>query len=124
MPLRFIDIQHFFGLKIKTAVEQGQALRNIFVNCTFADPKLLCSGADGGPILYDVKSQTLGPVLHISLQTIHSPPSGGSVYAAGKDGMTYKAFRKRLKENSFWKIAEIVFGAGEESWYDTSVIEF
>ena len=87
VSLRLIDIQHFFGLKGKTAVEQGQALRNVFVNCRFTDAKLLCSGADGGPVLYDVKSQTLGPVLHIPFQTIHSPPCGGSVYAASVRGM-------------------------------------
>ena len=62
------------------------------MHCTFADPKLLCSGADGGPVLYDVKSQALGPVLHVSLQTIHSPPCGGSVYAGSEqniNGMTF-----------------------------------
>ena len=53
-----------------------------------ADAKLLCGGTDGGPVLYDVKSQALGPVLHISLQTIHSPPCGGSVYAAGEGDMS------------------------------------
>ena len=39
-----------------------------------ADAKLLCGGTDGGPVLYDVKSQALGPVLHISLQK-HSLPA-------------------------------------------------
>jgi len=53
----------------------------ILMHCTFADPKLLCGGTDGGPVLYDVKSQALGPVLHIPFQTIHSPPCGGLSYA-------------------------------------------
>ena len=49
------------------------------MNGAFADPKLLCGGTDGGPVLYDVKSQAFCPVLHISLQTIHSPPCGGEL---------------------------------------------
>ena len=57
------------------------------MNSALADAKLLCGGTDGGPVLYDVKSQALSPVLHISLQTIHSPPCGGSVYAASVRGM-------------------------------------
>ena len=62
------------------------------MNSGFADPKLLCGGTDGGPVLYDVKSQALSPVLHVSLQTIHSPPCGGSVYAGSGqniNGMTF-----------------------------------
>ena len=81
MTLSLIDIQNFLGLQVETAVEQGQTLRNILMYCTFADPKLLCGGTDSGPVLYDVKSQALGPVLHIPFQTIHSPPCGGSSYA-------------------------------------------
>ena len=43
------------------------------MHCAFADPKLLCGGTDGGPVLYDVKSQALSPVLHISLQKTLTP---------------------------------------------------
>ena len=71
------------------------------MHCTFADPKLLCGGTDGGPVLYDVKSQALGPVLHIPFQTIHSPPCGGSSYAGSECGMhreaadAYRTYRRR-----------------------------
>ena len=44
------------------------------MNGRLADAKLLCGGTDGGPVLYDVQSQALGPVLHISLQK-HSLPA-------------------------------------------------
>ena len=43
------------------------------MHCTFADPKLLCGGTDGGPVLYNVKSQAFGPALHISLQKTLTP---------------------------------------------------
>jgi len=53
----------------------------------------------------------------------HSPPLGGSVYAAEKNVMTGKDFCKNW-QTCFLKIAEIVFGVGRETWYDTSVMEF
>ena len=50
----------------------------------FTDGKLLCRGADRGPVLYDVKSQIMGSFLHIAFQTQHSPPLVAPSYAAGK----------------------------------------
>lgn len=38
-----------------------------------ADPELLCRRADRGPVLYDVKSKALRPLLHISLQSTTLP---------------------------------------------------
>ena len=93
VPLSFVDLQNLFGLQVETAVEQGQTFRNILMYCAFTDSKLLCGGTDGGPVLYDVKSQALGPVLHIPFQTIHSPPCGGSSYAGReRDMRTVRSF--------------------------------
>lgn len=47
----------------------------------FADPKFLRGGPDRGPILQYVKSQTLGPFLHVSFQAQHSPPLTALSYA-------------------------------------------
>ena len=38
-----------------------------------ADAKLLCGGADGGLVFYDVKGQALRPFLHVLFQNAHSP---------------------------------------------------
>ena len=48
----------------------------------FADAEFLRGGADRGPVLYDVKSETLSPLLHIFFQTLHSPPLVAPSYAA------------------------------------------
>ena len=39
----------------------------------FADAKFGSGGADRGPVLYDVKSKALRPLLHISLQSTTLP---------------------------------------------------
>lgn len=52
---------------------------------TLADPEFLRGGPDRGPILQNVKSQTLGPFLHVSFQAQHSPPLTASSYA-GRGG--------------------------------------
>ena len=87
MPLCFVDVQDLFGLQVEASIKKWQAFRNILMYCAFTDSKLLCGGTDSGPVLYDVKSQALGPVLHIPFQTIHSPPCGGSSYAGEGSGM-------------------------------------
>ena len=48
----------------------------------FADAEFLRGGADRGPVLYDVKSETLSPLLHIFFQTLPSPPLVAPSYAA------------------------------------------
>jgi hypothetical protein len=53
----------------------------------FADAEFLGGGTDSCPVLYDVKSQALGPVFHVFLQSLHSPPCGVAFYAAAGAGM-------------------------------------
>ena len=43
------------------------------MDCGFADAKFGSGGADRGPVLYDVKSKALRPLLHISLQSTTLP---------------------------------------------------
>ena len=44
----------------------------------------VCDNRDRGPVLYDVKSQVLGPLLRIAFQTQHFPPLVAPSYADGK----------------------------------------
>lgn len=55
-----------------------------------ADPELLCRRADRGPVLYDVKSQALGPLLHISFQHTTLPASCWSILCGGGRGYAGK----------------------------------
>ena len=41
----------------------------------FADTEFLRGGADRGPVLYDVKSETFCPLLHVFFQTPSLPAS-------------------------------------------------
>ena len=51
-----------------------------------ADAEFSRGGPDRGPVLQNVKSQTLGPFLHVSFQAQHSPPLTAPSYAGrGRD---------------------------------------
>ena len=69
----------------------------IFMYGGFTDAEFLCGGADRGPVLYDVKSEALRPLLHIFFQTLHSPPLVAPSYANGGEVMSFpKRFRGDL----------------------------
>lgn len=82
----------------------------------FADAEFLRGGADRGPVLYDVKSETLGPLLHVPFQNTTLPASCWSIlcgarggYDGGSDfGEDSAAMEKRVlgneKINKFFKI--------------------
>ena len=52
----------------------------------FADGKLLCGGADRGPVLYDVKSQAFRPLFHVSFQNTTLPASCWSILCGTEAG--------------------------------------
>ena len=52
----------------------------------FTDTEFLCGGADRGPVLYDVKSETFRPLLHIFLQTLSLPASDWFILCGGEAG--------------------------------------
>jgi len=68
----------------------------ILVDGAFADAKLLCGGPDGGPVLYDVKSQAFGPLLHVFFQTPSLPASDCSILCGGRGGYACREHRLRL----------------------------
>ena len=62
----------------------------------FTDAEFLCGGADRSPVLYDVKSETFRPLLHVFFQTLSLPASSCSILCgerqsyAGKHAETGK----------------------------------
>ena len=55
----------------------------------FTDAEFLRGGADRGPVLYDVKSQALGPLLHISFQHTTLPASCWSILCGAWAGYVH-----------------------------------
>jgi len=49
------------------------------MNRRFTDAEFLRGGADRGPVLYDVKSEALCPLLHVFFQTLSLPASSCSI---------------------------------------------
>ena len=73
MPLGLVYIQHLFDLEIQRTVEQGQPFGDVLMYRRLADAEFLRGGPDCGPVFYNVKSQALRPLLHVSLQNILTP---------------------------------------------------
>lgn len=73
MPLRLVDVQHLLDLKVQGAVEMGQTFRDVLMYRGLTDAEFRGGGADRGPVLYDVKSQTFRPLFHITLQSATLP---------------------------------------------------
>ncbi len=74
----------------------------------FADAEFLCSGADRGPVLYDVKSQALCPLLHISFQQTTLPASCWFILCGAGTGY-------ERRRGSFAPAGK---GAGANKWLD------
>ena len=67
----------------------------VHMDGTLADAELLGGGAHRGSVLYDVKSQAFGPLLHVFFQTPSLPASDCSILCGGGEGY---AFAESVKE--------------------------
>ena len=76
VALCLVDVQNLLDLQIQRAVELRQSLGDILMYGRLADAEFLRGGADGGPVLYNVKSQAFCPLLHVLFQTPSLPVSG------------------------------------------------
>ena len=65
MALGLVLLQQRLYLQPQRPVVQRQPFADILMHGGFADPEFFGGGADGGPVLYQVKSQFLGPLLQI-----------------------------------------------------------
>ena len=87
VPLGTVFVQYGLYLCVQRPVAQGQALGQVLVYGGFADAELLGGGADGGPVLYDVKGQVFGPGFQIVFDSTPLPCCYWPIYMAGAWGL-------------------------------------
>ena len=72
MPFGFVYIQKPPHLPVQCGVYPRQALGKILMYSRFAYAELLCGGADGGLVIYDVRGKVADPFLNICTHMHHS----------------------------------------------------
>ena len=87
VALRLVFLQHRLHLRVERAVIQRQTLRQVLVYRGFAQAEMLGGGADGGPVLYDVKGQVFGPGFQIVFDSTPLPCCYWPIYMAGAWGL-------------------------------------
>ena len=87
MPLGLVLVQNGLHLPVQHPVAGGQTLRQILMYGGFADAELFGGGADGGPVLYDVKGQVFGPGFQIVFDSTPLPCCYWPIYMAGAWGI-------------------------------------
>ena len=87
MPLGLVAVEQLPHLLIERGVDLLQPLREILVDGRFGDAELFGGGADGGPVLYDVKGQVFGPGFQIVFDSTPLPCCYWPIYMAGAWGL-------------------------------------
>ncbi len=82
VALGLVLVQDGLCLEVERAVAQRQTLRQVLVYRGFAQAEMLGGGADGGPVLYDVKGQVFGPGFQIVFDSTPLPCCYWPIYMA------------------------------------------
>ena len=65
VAFRFVDVQHHPGAGGQRRIDMFQAVGDVFMHCTLADPKFLCRLPDCGVAVYNVVGNGNRPLFDI-----------------------------------------------------------